>query len=45
MFNIARQLLDLLFVVFGALIANSLAPDMSQRLFDARGMFITLDLV
>lgn len=45
MLNIARQLLDLLFVVFGALIANSLTPDTSQRLFDARGMFIFLDLV
>ena len=44
MFNIARQLLDLLFVVFGAFIANLLTPDTSQRLYDARGMFITLDI-
>jgi len=44
MFNIARQLLDLLFVVFGAFIDNLLTPDTSQRLYDARGMFITLDI-
>src|SRR5580698_6415426 len=44
MFDAVRQLLDLICVVAGALIAYTLVPDVDHRLFDARGMFIALDV-
>jgi putative colanic acid biosynthesis UDP-glucose lipid carrier transferase len=44
MFDAVRQLLDLICVVVGALIAYTLVPDLDHRLFDARGMFIALDV-
>lgn len=43
MFDAVRQLLDLVIVVVGALIAYTLAPDIDPRLVDARGMMIALD--
>lgn len=44
MFDALRQLLDLILVVAGALIAYRLVPDVSHHLLDARGMFIALDV-
>jgi putative colanic acid biosynthesis UDP-glucose lipid carrier transferase len=44
MFDAVRQLLDLICVVVGALIAYTFVPDIDHRLFDARGMFIALDV-
>ncbi|CAM2141943.1 putative colanic acid biosysnthesis UDP-glucose lipid carrier transferase [Pararobbsia alpina] len=43
MFDAVRQLLDLVIVVLGALIAYTLVPDIDPRLIDARGMMIALD--
>ncbi|RKP59145.1 undecaprenyl-phosphate glucose phosphotransferase [Pararobbsia silviterrae] len=43
MFDAVRQLLDLVIVVVGALIAYTLAPDIDPRMIDARGMMIALD--
>ena len=43
MFDAVRQLLDLVIVVVGALIAYALVPDIDPRLIDARGMMIALD--